>query len=143
MVVKSEQRNLVQCTVVGDGMVGKSSLSLAFTNEPPKGDYIATVFENYAGKTNVAGDEYTVGIFDSAGQVIIVVYILWGFFINEPIRPKVHLNVCSQQRFRSACAFAQFDQNQYAHFGSPRMQSFFMRTNNGDANQTARMRRLI
>lgn len=68
MVVKSEQRNLVQCTVVGDGMVGKSSLSLAFTNEPSLGDYVATVFENYAGKTNVAGDEYTVGIFDSAGQ---------------------------------------------------------------------------
>lgn len=68
MVVKSEQRNLVQCTVVGDGMVGKSSLSLAFTGEPPQGEYVATVFENYAGKLKVAGDEYTVGIFDSAGQ---------------------------------------------------------------------------
>lgn len=69
MVVKSEQRSLVQCTVVGDGMVGKSSLSLAFTSETVQSDYIATVFENYAAKTKVAGDEYTVGIFDSAGQV--------------------------------------------------------------------------
>ena len=78
MVGKGEQqRNLVQCTVVGDGMVGKSSLSLAFTNEAPKGDYVATVFENYAGKTSVSGDEYTVGIFDSAGQVnIFIIRIL-------------------------------------------------------------------
>ena len=34
-----------------------------------------------------------------------------------------------QRRFRSVCAFAQADQNlHWAHFGLPRMQSFFMRT---------------
>ena len=36
---------------------------------------------------------------------------------------------CAQRRFRSACAFAQSDQNlHWAHFGKPRMQSFFMRS---------------
>ena len=37
--------------------------------------------------------------------------------------------MCGQWRFRSACAFAQADQNLYwAHFGSPLMQNFFLRT---------------
>lgn len=95
MVVKSEQRNLVQCTVVGDGMVGKSSLSLAFTSEPPQGDYVATVFENYAGKLKVAGDEYTVGIFDSAGQVIIYYLIINIIIIirKRAVREKMDLKV--------------------------------------------------
>ena len=35
----------------------------------------------------------------------------------------------AQRRFRSACAFAQSDQNlHWPHFRYPRMQSFFMRT---------------
>ena len=51
-------------------------------------------------------------------------------------------DMCAQQRFRSACAFAQSDQNPFwAHFGLPRMQCFFMRTTKTD--QTAQMRRLI
>jgi len=72
MVVKSEQQqktSMIQCTVVGDGMVGKSCMSLAFSKMTAPGNYVATVFENYAGKANVNGDDYTVSIFDSAGQV--------------------------------------------------------------------------
>lgn len=70
MVVESEQKhNMIQCTLVGDGMVGKTCLSLAFCRmSPPTDSYVATVFENYAGKTHVNSDEYTVSIFDSAGQ---------------------------------------------------------------------------
>lgn len=70
MVVKSEQKtNMIQCTVVGDGMVGKTCLSLAFSKMSAPVNYVATVFENYAGKASVNGDDYTVSIFDSAGQV--------------------------------------------------------------------------
>ena len=37
--------------------------------------------------------------------------------------------MCTHQRFGSHCAFAQSDQNpHWAHFGYPRVQSFFMRT---------------
>ena len=70
MVAKNDQRRLVQCTVVGDGMVGKTCMSLAFSKTTAPDDYVATVFENYAGNTTVNGDEYTVSVFDSAGQVI-------------------------------------------------------------------------
>lgn len=39
----------VNCIVVGDGMVGKSTLALSFTQQKFPDDYVATVFENYAG----------------------------------------------------------------------------------------------
>ncbi|WAR19784.1 CDC42-like protein [Mya arenaria] len=70
MVVGTAQKGkMIQCTLVGDGMVGKTCLSLAFAGTAtPTDSYVATVFENYAGKTHVNGDEYTVSIFDSAGQ---------------------------------------------------------------------------
>ncbi|KAL4238508.1 hypothetical protein ACF0H5_003216 [Mactra antiquata] len=72
MVVKMEKsadsRYLVSCSVVGDGMVGKTCLSQAFTMLTMPKDYVATVFENYAGTTHANGDEYLVNIFDTAGQ---------------------------------------------------------------------------
>ena len=51
-------------------------------------------------------------------------------------------HICAQKRFRSACAFAQSDQNlHWAYFGYSRMQRFYMRKK--DTDQTPRMRRLI
>ncbi|XP_045184437.1 cdc42 homolog [Mercenaria mercenaria] len=62
-------QKVVNCTIIGDGMVGKTSLALAFVNKQPPGEaYVATVFDNYAGTVSVHGEQYTVGIFDSPGQ---------------------------------------------------------------------------
>ncbi|KAJ8309509.1 hypothetical protein KUTeg_014383 [Tegillarca granosa] len=63
-------KKCVQCTLVGDGMVGKTCLALSFIGElaDSEEDYVATVFENYAGNVAVAGEKYTISIFDSAGQ---------------------------------------------------------------------------
>lgn len=42
---------VVPCALVGDGMVGKTSLALAFVNKQvPDTTYVATIFDNYAGK---------------------------------------------------------------------------------------------
>jgi len=42
---------VVPCALVGDGMVGKTSLALAFANKQvTDNSYVATVFDNYAGK---------------------------------------------------------------------------------------------
>lgn len=68
MVMKAEARHIVQCTIVGDGMVGKTCMSLVFSKLSAPEDYVATVFDNFAGKTTVNGDEYIVSIFDCAGQ---------------------------------------------------------------------------
>lgn len=49
-------KNVVHCTLIGDGMVGKTSLALAFVNkQAPVEAYVATVFDNYAGRlpTNI------------------------------------------------------------------------------------------
>ncbi|KAH3854335.1 cell division control protein 42 homolog [Dreissena polymorpha] len=70
MVMKSHMNSsVVPCTLVGDGMVGKTSLALAFTNnQTPDENYVATVFDNYAGNVSVHGEQYTISIFDSPGQ---------------------------------------------------------------------------
>lgn len=47
--MKMEQ-NCIQCVIVGDGMVGKSHLAKCFVGQSLQEDYIATVFENYAGR---------------------------------------------------------------------------------------------
>lgn len=50
---KIMNQKVVPCTLIGDGMVGKTSLALAFVNrQPPDQTYVATVFDNYAGKLN-------------------------------------------------------------------------------------------
>lgn len=73
MLQKSDQllnsRCLVHCTIVGDTMVGKTCLSRSFSSLCETEDYTPTVFENYASKIHVNGDEYTISVFDTAGQV--------------------------------------------------------------------------
>lgn len=43
-------QNCIQCVIVGDGMVGKSHLAKSFSGHPLQDNYVATVFDNYAGK---------------------------------------------------------------------------------------------
>ena len=53
-------------------MVGKTSLAQVFAGQNASEKYEATVFNNFAGFTKVGGDQYTVNIFDSAGEVSVV-----------------------------------------------------------------------
>lgn len=61
-------KKTIQCTVVGDGMVGKTCLAKTFTGESIDEKYVATIFDNYAGKMSVSGDQYTISVFDCAGE---------------------------------------------------------------------------
>lgn len=49
-MVMTATKKCVNCAIVGDGMVGKTCLALGFTTQSFPESYIATVFENYAGK---------------------------------------------------------------------------------------------
>ena len=49
MIVKLNQNKIVQCSVVGDGLVGKTSLVKKFVQNKNTEDYVATVFDNFAG----------------------------------------------------------------------------------------------
>ena len=50
MMVKTERNNkIVKCSLVGDGLVGKTSLVRKFANHKMNENYVATVFDNFAG----------------------------------------------------------------------------------------------
>ena len=69
----------VQCSLVGDAMIGKSSLAKAITGEQFQEGYIATTEDNYSASLSVAGDKYSLSILDLSGQVIIQFVFLMSF----------------------------------------------------------------
>ncbi|XP_060063037.1 rho-related protein racD-like [Ylistrum balloti] len=67
MVVTMDTKS-VFCTLVGDGMVGKTCLAKVFADTTFPDQYIATVQDNYSGQAWFGGDQYNITITDSAGE---------------------------------------------------------------------------
>lgn len=59
----------INCCIVGDGMVGKSSIVKSFVGQTAPGSYVATISDNYSGDVSITGVHYTVSISDSTGEV--------------------------------------------------------------------------
>lgn len=59
----------VQCTVVGDGLVGKSSLVKRLISGKFHQEYVATLKDDYVTKLSANGDAYTLNVSDIAGEV--------------------------------------------------------------------------
>ncbi|KAL4238909.1 hypothetical protein ACF0H5_003616 [Mactra antiquata] len=68
MMLKTATENIVRCSIVGDGLVGKTSLVKKFVLNTYSESYDATVFDNFAGHVAVSDKKYTVSVFDTAGQ---------------------------------------------------------------------------
>lgn len=65
------RKDSINCALIGDGLVGKTSIAKSFT-ERSKDDnhrYVSTVFHNYIGSSELAGKEYTINVLDSSGEV--------------------------------------------------------------------------
>lgn len=54
--------------MVGDGAVGKTCLLVSYVRNDFPQTYVPTVFENYVTNIGCNGEQYTVNLWDTAGQ---------------------------------------------------------------------------
>ncbi|XP_071081244.1 rho-related GTP-binding protein RhoJ-like [Haliotis cracherodii] len=66
--MKNDEEKYISCAIMGDGMVGKTSISESYAQKSFKENYEATVFDNYVVPLNVAEEEFVISMFDTAGK---------------------------------------------------------------------------
>ncbi|XP_060063090.1 cell division control protein 42 homolog [Ylistrum balloti] len=67
-MVMSVYKSGVHCTLLGDGMVGKTCLARSFADRTFPVNYVATVMDTYSGTTYVDGNKYGITLTDMAGE---------------------------------------------------------------------------
>ncbi|XP_075470985.1 rho-related GTP-binding protein RhoJ isoform X5 [Ascaphus truei] len=67
-------KKMLKCVVVGDGAVGKTCLLMSYANDAFPEEYVPTVFDHYAVTVTVAGKQHLLGLYDTAGQNVSMIY---------------------------------------------------------------------
>ncbi|KAL8603630.1 hypothetical protein ACOMHN_005572 [Nucella lapillus] len=60
--------NYVHCALLGDGKVGKTCMTLSYSEDHFSSAYTATVFDNYPVPVQVGGEEFVISVFDTRGH---------------------------------------------------------------------------
>ncbi|XP_041351729.1 rho-related GTP-binding protein RhoJ-like [Gigantopelta aegis] len=97
--MKYNKKKFVHCAILGDGMVGKTCLTLSYTQKAFMENYTATVFENYAVPLTVGGEEFVISMFDTAGQVGFESLRAYTYKESEVLL--LCFSVCERQSFTS------------------------------------------
>ncbi|XP_046571846.1 cell division control protein 42 homolog [Haliotis rubra] len=66
--MKNLDEKFVFCAVMGDSMVGKTSISETYSKGFFNENSETTVFDNYVVPLQVAGEEFVISMFDTAGK---------------------------------------------------------------------------